>query len=136
MKRLIIIGLGIVLIFIGATSIIRHAILGGATVKTPATTSVTQQITQSVTSTPATSPTPVFSSDVVVKNIKYFDNKTWLVATIDQKSVPGNIAYIIMQKTGEAYTTVSGPGTDFAGILPKDTPNDVAQYIRSTTGTN
>lgn len=136
MKRLIIIGLGIVILFIGVISAVRQAILGGATVQTPAKSTVSQQITQNVTSTPATSPTPVFANDVVVKSIKYFDNNAWLVATIDQKSTPGNIAYIIMHQTGSTYNTVAGPGTDFAGLLPNNIPSDVAQYIKSVTGAN
>jgi hypothetical protein len=113
----------------------RNTILQGASVGTAASPSVEQQVTKNVTSSAANATTPVFSSDVQVLQIQYFDNKTWLVATVNQRSAPGNIAYIIMKLEGSTYQTVAGPGTDFGGnLLPNDVPADVQDYINTQTG--
>lgn len=112
----------------------RNAILSGASVDTKGATP-DQQVTQSVTSNAQQSPSPVFSNDVQVVQIQYFDNKTWLVAMVNQKSAPGNIAYIIMQLVNGKYQTVAGPGTDFGGnLLPNNVPPDVQDYLNTETG--
>lgn len=135
MKKALIVLLIVSLISIVAVHFARNAVLGGASVGTAATPSVDQQVTKNVTSSAANATTPVFSSDVQVVQIEYFDNKTWLVATVNQRSAPGNVAYIIMKLEGNSYQTVAGPGTDFGGnLLPNNVPPDVQDYINTQTG--
>lgn len=124
----------VVAVVVGITLVVKNFILGGAAVNTTASQkpSTTQQIQQQASSTDGTSPNPVFPQDVKVDDIKYFDGRAWLVAKVEQASVPGNFAYIIMQLQNGSYQTIAGPGTSFtSATLPKSTPQDVLDYLSS-----
>jgi hypothetical protein len=74
---------------------------------------------------------PVPGRDFNLKDVKYFEDNSWIVADvapINKKSDPGTV---VIHKQNGALVVVLGPGSDFDSSFLVSLPADVGNYLKS-----
>jgi hypothetical protein len=125
------VGCLIVLAVIAAVG--RQLILGDQlTTETPKDT-ISDQVSQSLTNPLSPDTVPLEGKDFKIEDKKFFENNTWLVATVvPTEKNAADPATIVMKLENGAYIMVLGPGTAFPLDDVALLPPDVIQYLRTT----
>jgi len=131
-KNILIFGLAlIILLGIGIAG--RWLILGGASVvslnKNPLSTPVEHTLNSS-------SPTGLWfieSKDYTLANVRYFQDKQWVVVLVKPIGETIDSSHIVLKKDNEMYRSVLGPGTSFSQTEFDSLPNEVSKYLTSET---
>jgi hypothetical protein len=126
-NRVLVIGIAFLVIVFIAAQVTAHVLMNGSTNVTIGSASpLLGQAAQTLvnkTNTPTT-------AGYTLRDIKYFDNRTWALATIappaKSNADPG---MVIMEKVGQFYIPVVGPGTSIPSTLTQGLPTDLSQYL-------
>jgi hypothetical protein len=71
---------------------------------------------------------PVNGKDFTILSSQYFENKQWVVVSVESKQNKST-AFLVIEKINDVYTVVLGPGTFFPNDVTQSMPADVASYL-------
>jgi hypothetical protein len=86
-------------------------------------------VSQGLGTSGANTDLPVAGKDYSLKDVHYFDNKLWVVATVDPIRNDADTAIMVMQKIEGVYQVVMGPATAFSRSYIYTLPGDVSLYL-------
>ncbi|MEI9913493.1 MAG: hypothetical protein WDN66_00540 [Candidatus Saccharibacteria bacterium] len=120
------VGLGLVLVVVLIAGIVvRSSVIGNKYVQLNKAQPLYGQISQVLLT--GTGGNKVLSAnDYKLSGVKYLDNQAWVVAHFTQPGSQGG--YVLLNKVGQFYQVVLGPGTLFPANLT-GIPSDVTQYL-------
>lgn len=72
---------------------------------------------------------PVFGEDYTLKDVHYFNDKEWAVATVEPVGRTADTVFVIMHKINGIYQVVLGPGNVFSNSYLYSLPAGVSQYL-------
>lgn len=125
----IISGLVLLILPLGILLGARVLILGGVNpVALHSADPLVGRISQALTSTNQVS-LPIPGKDYTVQSTHYFDNKTWVVATIKGNGNTITDGLFVLSQVNGTYNVILGPGTSFPRSATLAMPTDVQQYL-------
>ena len=105
-------------------------ILSGTHTSGSAESTIGDQVSQSITNPLDPDKVPVEGKDYKISDKHYFENKTWMVATIESTKENGaDPATIVMKLENGAYVMALGPGTSFPPEVTTGLPDSVYKYL-------
>lgn len=129
-NTLIIMSVVIILIIVGYLG--KYLILGGANYsKTTSAALLVGQVAQSLDISNGKTVSISATNNFTLQNTKYFDNSTWVVTKVIPLNNQANNGIVVMQKVGQFYQSVLGPGSSFPSSAVQGLPTDVQQYLNS-----
>jgi hypothetical protein len=124
-------GLGILVAVVLVTLVCRTLILSGKPVVSLAPASQLGGIVAQSLNAAGTGPNGLVDGrNYKISNVHYFDNKAWIVATINSLN-PTNTATAVLKQYGGAYKIVLGPDTSFSVNDTQSLPADVLNYLQT-----
>lgn len=121
--------LGILIILLLSTPLLTNLITGRATtVSLSSAPKLTGQVAQALATTNGT--VPVAGKDFTLQNINYFDNNSWVVATVKPASNQFDPGTVVLQNKQGIYQVALGPGSAFPRASVQALPPDVANYLQ------
>lgn len=122
-------------LFIGGlaivTVIVYNVILGGSHGTGSPQATVGTQISQAIANPLTPDTVPVEGKDFTVEDQAFFENDTWMVATIVPKPKDAtDPATIVMKLENGAYVPSLGPGTAFQAETATHLPASVFNHLR------
>jgi hypothetical protein len=135
LKRLLAGSLFILVVVVG-TLIVKSALLHGQkavylpAAANPLAGTVSQSLGNALGASGSGKSLPVLGEDYNLRNVRYFDNNVWAVASVVPTS-QADTTTIVMRKTNGTYQVVLGPGTAFPGSSLQNLPIDVSGYLTS-----
>ena len=121
----------VVLAVIVTVGLVTDAILnGGATyIKLPSAPPILGQATQSQVNKINNVKK---SSNYTLQNTHSFYSGNWIVTNLTPTGNTGGQTIVVMEKIGQFYQTVLGPGTSFPSNVTQGLPSDVSSYLNRT----
>jgi hypothetical protein len=113
-----------------ATIVVRQLLTGGlSTVRLKSAPPLAGVVAQSLGPTAQDKHLPVAGKDFQLENVRYFDDRTWAVASVISPGGKTDPALIVLKQFGATYQVVLGPGTAFSSDYLQSMPLDVGQYL-------
>lgn len=117
---------GLIIIALAA----RYILLGGAgAVRLGSAAPLTGSVSQALNLGGGKISLPQAGEDYNLKTIQYFDNNSWVVASVVPLKSQFDPGTIVMQKQNDVFRVVAGPGSSFPSGYLKSLPADVGQYL-------
>lgn len=121
--------IGLVVLVV-ATLVVRQLLTGGlSVVHLKSAPPLTGVVAQSLGQTAQDKKLPVPNKDFQLENVRYFDNRSWVVANVISVKGKTDPALIVLKQFGATYQVVLGPGTAFSADYLQSLPLDVGQYL-------
>lgn len=127
-RAIYLVGLSILLLmsaFLG-----RYLILGGISIVRLKVDPISSAVALNIKN-PTTGYAPVEGLDYTLGQIKYFDNNSWVVVSIDPVGASLDPGELVFKTTGNTYQKVLGPSNFFQSKDLDGIPPDVAGYLEA-----
>jgi hypothetical protein len=112
------------------TFVIRQVLTGGlVTIRLQPAPPLAGVVAQNLRAPGTNSSLLVPGKDFRLENIRYFDNRSWAVASVVPISIKTDTATVVLHQIDSEYQVVLGPGTSFSTDYLQSMPLDVGQYL-------
>lgn len=123
---------GSLVILVLAAFVAKSLILNGAKVVKPApAAALVGSVEQSLSAGGKQSKQPLSAKDFAISNIRYFDAKSWVVATISPTAHQFDQGLVVLKNVSGLYEVELGPGSAFPNSILYSLPADVGSYLNS-----
>jgi hypothetical protein len=128
-SRRILFLLTLMVILVIATFAVKSIVLRGSVVRLQPSTPLAGAVSQGLATFGSEHSLPQLGKDYTLQDIRYFDNKTWVIATVVPLRIHTDNALLVIRMVGGSYQVVLGPGTAFPNTYLRSLPADVSEYL-------